>query len=250
MYQQLNGDDTLMKNHPKSIALIGEYTPAFPPHASTNTAIVHAKNALAVDIVADWISTADINQTLFQHYEGIWIAPGSPYKNMDNTLAAIRYARENNIPCLGTCGGFQHMIIEYARHVLGFKDAQHAEYDPYASKLFISQLNCSLAGREMQLNFKADSKVAAIYAELTATEQYYCNFGVNPDCVDILKQGQMQISGADVEGDIRVIEWPGHPFFMGTLFVPQTRSTATQPHPLVLAFLVAITKNKGIHGTN
>ena len=224
----------------KTIALLGEYSPTFPPHISTNEAIKHAQNLLNVELSANWISTADIDPKLFERYAGIWVAPGSPYKNMELTLWAIRYARENNIPCFGTCGGFQHMVIEYARNVLGFKDAYHAEYDPYASKLFISQLACSLAGREMQLNLTAGSKVAAIYGGLSAKEHYYCNFGVDPDCVDELKQGPLNISGSDAEGEIRVIEHPGHPFFIGTLFVPQTRSTPEQPHPLVTAFLAAV----------
>lgn len=159
----------------KSIALLGEYTPTFPPHVSTNAAIEHARNILGMDLSTEWISTADIKPNLFEHYSGIWVAPGSPYKSMEKTLWAIRYARENNIPCFGTCGGFQHIVLEYARNVLGFSDAQHAEYDPYASKLFISQLTCSLAGRDMQLSFAPESRVAAIYGGLCATERYYCN---------------------------------------------------------------------------
>lgn len=158
---------------------------------------------------------------------------------------AIRYARENNIPCFGTCGGFQHIVIEYARNVLGFKDAQHAEYDPYSSKLFISQLACSLAGRELQLSFVPGSQVAAIYGCLSATEHYYCNFGVNPDCIRELKQGPLSISGADIEDEVRVIEYPGHPFYIGTLFVPQTRSKPETPHPLVTAFLGAVVGRAG-----
>lgn len=226
-----------------SIALLGEYSPTFLPHLSTNAAIEHAKAASSLDISADWVSTADIDQTLFERYSGIWLAPGSPYKNLDKTLAAIGHARENGIPCFGTCGGFQHMILEYARNVLEFKDAQHAEYHPYASNLFISQLACSLAGRALPLTFEADSRVAEIYGALMATEQYYCNFGINPEFIEILKQGPMRISGADTEGEIRVIEWPGHPFFIGTLFVPQARSTPEQPHPLVSAFLAAVTNS-------
>jgi len=224
----------------KAIALLGEYTPSFPPHISTDAAIGHSKNLLEAEITADWISTDDINHKLFEQYSGIWIAPGSPYKNMDKTLRAIRYARENNIPCFGTCGGFQHMVIEYARNILGFKDAQHAEYDPYASNLFISQLSCSLAGRKMQLAFAPGSKIAKIYGSLSAQEDYYCNFGVNPGCIDELKQGPLTISGSDAEGEIRVIEHPEHPFFIGTLYVPQTRSIAEKPHPLVTAFLAAV----------
>src|SRR5262249_2632742 len=153
-------------------------------------------------------------------------------KDLDKTLWVIRHAREHHVPCFGTCGGFQHMILEYARHVLGCQDAQHAEYDPYASHLFVSQLVCSLAGREMPLHFAAGSQVAAIYGALSATEQYYCNFGVNPDYIPLLKSGPLQVTGSDNEGEVRVIELPGHPFFIGTLFVPQTRSTPQHPHPL------------------
>jgi len=158
---------------------------------------------------------------------------------MDRALWAINYARENGIACFGTCGGFQHMIIEYARNVLGFKEAGHAEYDPYASSLFITELACSLVGREMELTFASSSQVAKIYGGTSAIEQYYCNFGVNPDYVSLLKSGSLKITGSDSEGEIRVIELPGHPFFLGTLFVPQTRSTAEQPHPLVTAFVKA-----------
>lgn len=158
---------------------------------------------------------------------------------MDKTLWAIRYARENKVPCLGTCGGFQHMILEYARHVLGFEDAQSQENDPYASSLFISQLACSLAGRAMELTFTKGSQIAEIYDSLSAVEQYYCNFGLNPKHVCDLKSNSLKVTGADSEGDVRVIELPEHPFFIGTLFVPQARSVPDAPHPVVTAFLEA-----------
>jgi CTP synthase (UTP-ammonia lyase) len=129
------------------------------------------------------------------------------------------------------------MIIEYARNVLGYRDAQHAEYDPYASNLFISSLTCSLAGREMILNFVPGCKVARIYGALEAKEEYYCNFGVNPEVVETLKQGPMQVVGSDKEGEVRVLELPDHPFFVAALFVPPTGSRADRSHPLVTAFL-------------
>jgi len=229
----------------KKVALLGEYTPTFQPHISTNLAIKHSCSFLSVDIEGDWVSTDNISDSLFDDYSGIWVAPGSPYKNMDKTLWAIRYARENGIPCLGTCGGFQHIIIEYARNVLGFKDAQHAEYAPYASNLFISKLDCSLVGREMVLNFVAESEIAGIYGALTAIEQYYCNFGVNPEYIPLLKGGSLDITGSDSEGEVRVIEISAHPFFIGTLFVPQAKSTSLVPHPLVTAFLKAIVETAG-----
>jgi CTP synthase (UTP-ammonia lyase) len=221
----------------RSIAILGEYNRNFQPHVSTSAAIKHSRS---VSVDATWLSTEEIDETLFESFSGIWVAPGSPYKNMNKTLWAIRYARENGVPCFGTCGGFQHLIIEYARNVLGFMDASHAEYDPYASNLFISQLECALSGRAMELTFSPGSRVAEIYGATTVTEEYYCNFGVNPNHISLLKSGPLKITGSDSEGEIRVIELPGHPFFLGTLFVPQTRSTAEQPHPLVTAFMKAV----------
>ena len=224
----------------KRVALLAEFTPTFPPHVATTEALKHSCAALGVEITATWLSTADIPDTLFDEFDGIWVAPGSPYKSMARTLAAIRHAREQGLPCFGTCGGFQHMLLEYARNVLGFLDAQHAEYDPYASNLFISQLACSLVGRRMELRFVPGSRVAAIYGAEGAEEEYYCNFGVNPDKVALLRQGALQISGSDAEGEIRVVELCDHPFFVGTLFVPQLRSTQAGPHPLVTAFVQAV----------
>jgi CTP synthase (UTP-ammonia lyase) len=225
------------------VALLGEFTPTFKPHVATNAAIKHTCAALDLRVEGEWVSTQHIGHSLFSRYAGIWVAPGSPYKNLERTLWAIEHARTNNIPCFGTCGGFQHMVLEYARNVLHFSDAQHAEYDPYASALFITQLACSLAGREMTLQFVAGSKVAKIYGALSAKEEYYCDFGVDPGKAQLLTSGALRVTGSDGEGEIRVIELPEHPFFVGTLYVPQTRSTQAAPHPLVNAFLTVISHN-------
>jgi CTP synthase (UTP-ammonia lyase) len=222
------------------IALLGEYTPTFPPHAATDTAIRHSCAHLGADVHAEWVSTSAIDDTLFERYSGILVAPGSPYKDMERTLGAIRYAREKQIPCLGTCGGFQHVIIEYARNVLDFENTQHAEYDPSASELFISKLACSLAGREMTLQFAPSSRTAGIYGTTSARERYYCDFGVNPDRVALIQDGPLVISGSDQEGEVRIVELPEHMFFIGTLFVPQARSREGQAHPLITAFIRAV----------
>jgi len=223
----------------KPIALLGEYSPTFPPHAATDAAIQHSRAFLGAELEAVWVGTDSIGADLFQRFSAIWVAPGSPYRNLEQTLWAIRQARKNGVPCLGTCGGFQHMVLEYARNALGFRDAQHAEYDADASILFISELECSLAGQTLKLDFTPGSRVAAIYRSLTAKERYYCNFGINPDCVEVLKEGPMQFTGTDPDGELRVLELPDHPFFMGTLYVPQARSSAAKPHPLVTEFLKA-----------
>jgi CTP synthase (UTP-ammonia lyase) len=232
------------------IGIIGEYDANFDPHPATSSAIEHSRAALVTDVAYEWVSTSELNDEFFERFSGLWVAPGSPYKDIAKTLRAIRFARENRVPTFGTCGGFQHMMIEYARNVLGIMDAQHAEYDPYASCLFISELECSLAGREMKLQFSEGSKVAEIYGATVATERYYCNFGMNPDYLEQIKSGPLQIVGSDCEGEVRVIEHPDHPFFIGTLFVPQMLSMPDHPHPLVSAFVAEVAKTVGTqHGS-
>jgi CTP synthase (UTP-ammonia lyase) len=221
------------------IAVIGEYDPAAATHAATDAALQHASQQLGARVEQRWLSTASLSDALLDEFHAILVAPGSPYKDLIRTLAAIRFAREHAVPCLGTCGGFQHMVIEYARNVLGIRDAQHAEYDPNASELFITPLSCSLRGRSMTLQLQPGSQVAAYYGSLSATEQYYCNFGVDPARVAQLRSGPLRFSGSDAEGELRVLELPGHPFFIGTLFVPQARSRPGAPHPLLSAFVRA-----------
>ena len=227
------------------IALIGEYDSTFTPHVATAISIRHSNTVLGTAIEGEWVSTQDIDESLFSRYSGLWVAPGSPYKNLERTLWALEHARKYKVPCFGTCGGFQHMVLEYARNVLNYRDAQHAEYDPYASTLFISRLACSLTGREMELRFESGSLVGEIYGSTTAREEYYCNFGVDPGKVGLLASSGLRISGSDSEGEVRAIELPGHPFYVGTLFVPQTKSTERQPHPLVTAFLQAVAAAPG-----
>ena len=154
-------------------------------------------------------------------------------------MTAIRLARENDWPFIGTCGGFQHVVIEYARNVLGFADAQHAEYDPYASNLFVSQLNCSLVGQKMHVYIESDSKVHSSYETKETEEQYYCNFGLNPEHQSRLHEGGLRVIGIDQDGEARILELPTHNFYVATLFVPQLSSSKQQPHPLVVAYLKA-----------
>ena len=226
-----------------SIAIIGDYSTDNPTHRGTSEAIQHAAATLKATVQTSWIGTDElarynIQQRLSQ-FRALLIAPGSPYLNMDSALAAIRFARENNIPLLGTCGGFQLIVLEYARNVLGFTDAEHAESNPYASRLFISRLICSLAGRTITITFQPDSLVARAYGTTTAKERYYCNFGVNPDSIDVLRRSPLRIAASDDEGQVRAVELVDHPFFVGTLFIPQMSSTLERPHSLMIAFVRA-----------
>ena len=95
----------------------------------------------------------------------------------------------------------------------------------------------------MKLNITPNSKVAFLYGKLQVKEKYYCNFGVNPKYIDFIRKGLISFVGSDSEGELRVLEYPEHRFFIGTLFVPQTNSTEKNPHPIVTGFLKAIINN-------
>jgi len=222
------------------LCVVGEFDPEFQPHLRTNDALGHVLAEHETPLSVDWLSTTQIDDEVLKRYDGLWMAPGSPCDNLSAAVEAARWAREHGVPFLGTCGGFQHMVIEYARNVLGFEDADHAEYDPYASRLFVSELGCSLAGEEMRLKFEEDSMVADIYGDTEAVEEYYCDFGVNPEFLDDIRSGVLNVVGSDDEGEVRVLEHPNHPFYVGTLYVPQSRSKHGSPHPLVKAFVDAV----------
>lgn len=232
-----------------SFAIVADFNSGSRSHTATNDAIAHCAAALSRAVEFRWIGTAEAARPdglkRLAKCRGIWIGPGSPYENMDGALSAIRLARERGIPLLGTCGGFQHIILEYARHVLGFTGAEHEESAPAASPLFISRLACSLVGRTMTITLEPGSMLAGIYGRSSVQEEYLCNFGVNPDFVDTLRAGALKIVGSDTEGAIRAVELPGHPFFVGTLFLPQHRSTPSSPHPLVSAFIRACAHKDG-----
>lgn len=229
---------------PLTIAIVGDYDETFTPHLATDEALDHAARSVGVTVHARWLPTADLESDLTSIVDShaVWCAPGAPYRSMAGVLAALRLSREQGIPTLGTCGGCQHMIIEFARTVLGIEDADHAEYDPYASRLIISKLDCSLAGRTMAVNLAQASLAEALYGTSDVREQYYCNFGLNVEYQPLLEQAGFHTSGADADGEPRVFELAGHPFYLATLFVPQTRSTPERPHPVICGFLAAARK--------
>jgi len=225
-----------------SIGVIGDFDPEFPPHVATDAALEHAAAALGVRVAIGWLDTAtldDLDVAELAAHDALWGAPGSPYRSLDGALRAIRFARESGLPFIGTCGGFQHVVIEYARNLLGFEDAQHAEYDPYASELFVSALSCSLVGQTMSVRLQPGSRAAGFYGQDEISEQYYCNFGLNPAHQARLDRGGLRVVGTDRDGEARVLELPDRRFYIATLFVPQLTSRADCPHPLITAYLRA-----------
>jgi CTP synthase (UTP-ammonia lyase) len=217
------------------IGVIGDYDAANETHRFTDEGIALAARELGVTAAVEWLAT-DGGHDLAA-FDGLVCAPGSPYRSMAGALAAIRYARENDVPLLGTCGGFQHIVIEYARNMAGIEDAAHAESDPYASRLVVGRLVCSLVGQVMEVELAPGSHAAEIFGGTRSLEEFYCNFGLNEEYRPQLEAAGMVFCGFDQNGEVRVVEVPEKRFCFGTLFVPQARAKRGLAHPLVVGFL-------------
>jgi CTP synthase (UTP-ammonia lyase) len=157
----------------------------------------------------------------------------------------VRTAREHAIPFLGTCGGFQYALLEYARDVCGLADVENAEVTPEAERQLIVPLACSLMGHEEAVMIVPGSMAARISGPGRRTERYHCSFGLNMDYLAALTAGGLRFTGFDDEGNVRIVELPGHPFFMGTLFQPELQDDGTQPHPVIAALGEAAVRQTG-----
>src|ERR1035441_10635045 len=132
-------------------------------------------------------------------FSGLWCVPASPYRSMEGALLAIRYARESGVPFLGTCGGFQHAVIEYARNVLGWAGAEHAETAPDAARAVISLLECALVETSGVVRFVPGSRIASAYGATEVREGYRCHYGLNAMFHSALLAGPLHAAAEDEE---------------------------------------------------
>lgn len=123
--------------------------------------------------------------------------------------------------------------------MVGIKDAAHQETAPNAPTLIISKLACSLDNKAQTLKIFSNSLVHKAYGQDEVTEQFICNYGLNPEFRDSIEKGQLRVVGVDLDGEVRVVEISDHPFYVGTLYQPQISTTPDSPHPLIIAYLRA-----------
>lgn len=222
------------------IGLIGDYNAAVTAHQAIPRALDLAGAAVGASVHYEWVPTEEIGDvSRVSGFDALWCVPASPYRSMEGALRAIRFARERGRPFLGTCGGFQHAVIEYARNVLGWADADHAEIAPNALRPVITALACALVEKTESIRFHEGSIVAAAYGCMEATEGYHCSFGLNPALVSAMVSGPLRASAEGVAGEVRAVELDGHPFFVATLFQPERAALKGETPPLVTAFVRA-----------
>ncbi|MFO1330264.1 MAG: hypothetical protein U1F56_23175 [Rubrivivax sp.] len=222
------------------VGLVGDHDEAITAHRAIPWALSLASGAAGLTVQPTWLHTDTLLDERAVHgYDALWCVPGSPYRRMDGALRAIHHARESGTPFLGTCGGFQHAVIEVARHVLRWVDADHEETAPDAPRAVIHHLACELVEAVETLTPVPGSRIARAYDGQTFHEGYRCRFGLNPAFVDALTAGPLRVAARGPQGDVRAVELDEHPFFVGTLFQPERAALDGRVPPLVLAWLHA-----------
>lgn len=219
------------------IGLIGDYDESVTAHRAIPLAIESAANELGLRFEIRWCPTDSINVPELHEFHGLWCVPASPYRDMEGALRAIRFARKSGRPFLGTCGGFQHAIIEYARNVLGWTKAAHAECTPGSESLVITPLHCALVEQCENVHFAEGSKLRYAYGTDNSSEGYHCRYGLNPAIKDALTEDALRIAAIDSGGEVRGLELAGHPFFVLTLFQPERAALQGVVPPIVRSFL-------------
>jgi len=223
------------------IGLIGDFDETVVAHRGINASMALIARTIEAPVEARWIHTAELGRdpSLATGCDGLWCVPATPYADGAAVIAAIRHARTSGVPFLGTCGGYQHALLEYARNVLGLIDAAHEEENPEAALLLIGRLSCDLVEVSGGVRLLPDSRLARMCGTLSLVEGYHCRFGLDPRHRVKFEGGPLRITAEDDAGEPRGFELDGHPFFIGTAFQPERAGLADRAHPIVTAFVTA-----------
>jgi len=229
------------------VALVGDYDATKTAHICAPQALQIAATALQVNIDGVWLETFGVDaltQSQIEELSGIWCLPGSPYKNRAGVLRLIEYARRSKTPFLGTCGGCQHAVLEYAINELAIQNAGLEEEDPNVETPIISALPCRLTNESQKITLVPDSKIGRAFNSTEIREEYFCGFGINPKFLPLFSNSSLRFVGFNDEMIPQAIELENHPFFVGTAFQPERSAPSGRVHPLIAAFVNAIVSDR------
>ncbi|HEY9905028.1 MAG TPA: CTP synthase [Candidatus Sericytochromatia bacterium] len=239
--------------HQIEIAIVGKYIRLSDAYLSVVEALRHAAIAMGSDLNLRWISSEDLEAYGAEHFltgiSGILVPGGFGFRGVDGKIAAIQYARENQIPFLGLCLGMQCSVIEWAQHVAKLENANSAEFAPDAANPVINllpeQQDVVDLGGTMRLGLypcriASNTLAASLYQEEVVYERHRHRYEFNNAYRNLFLDTGYTISGTSPDGRlVEIIELPQHPFFIATQFHPEFRSRPSSPHPLFQGFVQA-----------
>lgn len=251
-------------HEPVRIAIVGKYTCLSDSYLSVTKALVHASVSCQKKLTVDWISATNLEDAtakenpdaykaawkLLKGADGVLVPGGFGDRGVQGKIIAAKYARENRIPYLGICLGMQIAVIEFARSVLGLKDANSTEFDPNTKSpcvIFMPEGSKTHMGGTMRLGSRRtyfqtkECKSAKLYGcKSFIDERHRHRYEVNPDLVTSLENSGLSFTGKDETGQrMEIVEIPNHPYFIGVQFHPEFKSRPARPSPLFLGFIAA-----------
>lgn len=242
--------------YPKSkvtIGLIGKYVELQDAYKSILESFIHAGamnecKVVVQNIHSEFLTQENVAEKL-RNLDGLLVAPGFGHRGIEGKIVAIQYARENNLPFFGICLGMQMSVVEYARNVIGWKDAHSTEMNPDTPHAVIGlmeeQKKITVKGGTMRLGaytceLTPGSRAAGIYGSTTISERHRHRYEFNSQYLADFEKAGMIPSGRNPEsGLVEMVELPDHPFFVGCQFHPELKSTVEAPAPLFVHFIAA-----------
>ena len=245
-----------------NIGLIGKYVELQDSYKSILESFIHAGSVNSVKVNVHPIHSESIDKTnvksLLSSLDGVLVAPGFGERGIEGKIISIEYARVNDIPFLGICLGMQMAVIEYARNVIGLKNANSTEMDIHTKHPVISlmedQVNVEKKGGTMRLgSWKCEISKGTlthdIYKKNVIKERHRHRYELNFNYIESLTKSGMVLCGKNPETDlVEIIELPNHSWFIGVQFHPEYQSTVDKPHPLFKSFIKAATNKKTTYG--
>jgi CTP synthase len=253
--------DFLFKlKHPKNevnIGLVGKYVELPDAYKSIIEAFIHAGAVNECKVNLSLLPSENINANnvadRLRDLDGVLVAPGFGDRGIEGKINTVQYLRENNIPFFGICLGMQCAVIEYARNVLGLKDAHSSEMiitKNAVIDLMDSQKDVSQKGGTMRLGaykckLEKGSKAYTAYGKSSISERHRHRYEFNNKYLEVFEQAGMKATGINPENElVEVVEIPTHPWFIGVQYHPELKSTVDAPHPLFVRFVKAALENK------
>jgi CTP synthase len=235
------------------IGLIGKYVELKDSYKSISEAFIHAGAVNDCKVKLDWIHSESLTEENVEEklrgLKGVLVAPGFGNRGIEGKISAIKFVREHKIPFLGICLGMQCAVVEFARNVLGLKDAHSREMNPATSSpvidLLENQKSISHMGGTMRLGAYAceleeGTLAYKIYGQPKIFERHRHRYEFNNEYKKEFTEAGMILSGINPEGGlVEIVELPKHPFFVGVQFHPEYKSTVENPHPLFVSFVKA-----------
>ena len=240
------------------VALVGKYVELQDAYKSILESFVHAGAANECRVKVHTVHSEHLDENnageILGKMDGILVAPGFGERGLEGKIVAVRYAREHNVPFFGICLGMQMCVVEFARDVLGYKDAASAEVNPKSTHpvidLMEDQKSTTIKGGTMRLGaydcqLKKGSLVEKIYGTEMISERHRHRYEFNSEYLEAFENAGLMATGRNPQtGLVEVVEIPKHPFFIGVQFHPEFKSTPEHPQPIFTAFVKAAMSRK------